>query len=65
MVINNNEKGPKLLSTLRRSYLIRILLMMTLIKIRPSNEIHHMKNKIQITYVKYAMEIAQWNSQDG
>ena len=23
MVINNNEKGPKLLSTLRRSYLIR------------------------------------------
>ena len=23
MVINNNEKGPKLLSTLRRSYSIR------------------------------------------
>ena len=28
-----------------------------------SNEIH--QNKIKYRYMKYAMEIAQWNSQDG
>ena len=32
-------------------------------KIISSNEIHQKQNKIQI--LKYAMEMAQWNSQDG